>query len=246
MSVKKINVRKIFRITWFTLVAAFFIWNWWTFQSRNLPAEIFVNSEKVSVVESDDKISFVSKDVKHDLEVIFFQGGLTDPKAYAPLCRGIAEQGFTCHLIKMNFRLPQRDYKKINTLFDLRSGNYAIGGHSQGAKMAAQFVYENPGIMKALFLMGTSHPRDIDMSSLSIPAIKLYAEHDGLASVIEVMNNKSRLPAGTRLILVEGGNHSQFGYLGKLFTDDAATITLEEQQRMTLHHVVSFLKSFKK
>ena len=56
--------------------------------------------------------------------------------------------------------------------------------------MAAQFVYENPEVFKGLFLMGTSHPRDIDLSSSNIPCLKLYAEYDGLASVEEVMENK--------------------------------------------------------
>jgi len=63
---------------------------------------------------------------------------LTDPKAYAPLCRQLAENGFTCHLIKMDWRLPQYDYKKTLKLFNLHSGSYVVGGHSQGGKMAAQ------------------------------------------------------------------------------------------------------------
>ena len=69
--------------------------------------------------------------------------------------------------------------------------------------MAAQFVYENTNLMKGLFLMGTSHPRDIDLSSQSIPSIKLYAENDGLASVEEVMTNKNKLPKNTRLVLTK-------------------------------------------
>jgi pimeloyl-ACP methyl ester carboxylesterase len=62
----------------------------------------------------------------------------------------------------MPWRLPQYNYKKISTIFDLKTGKYIIGGHSQGGKMAAQFVYENPNLMRGLFLIGTSHPRDMD------------------------------------------------------------------------------------
>ena len=60
--------------------------------------------------------------------------------------------------------MPQWDYTKIAKMFNLKKGNYIIGGHSQGAKMASQFVYENPNLMKGLFLLGTSHPRDFDLS----------------------------------------------------------------------------------
>ena len=203
--------------------------------------DTFDRNSEISIIESGDKITFsAASDVKR-IEVIFFQGGLADPKAYAPLCRRIAENGFTCHLIKMEWRLPQYDYEKITKMFDLNTGQYVIGGHSQGAKMAAQFVYENPNIMKGLFLLGTSTPKDIDLSNFSIPTIKLYAENDGLASVEEVMKFKDKLPKNTKLILIQGGNHSQFGFLGRLFLDDKPSISLEEQQQRTLEALVSFL-----
>lgn len=223
----------------------FFIWNFSTFQSRNLPENTFNNDLKVSVSENNDQIIFTPGSSKENLEVIFFQGGLTDPKAYAPLCRKIAENGFTCHLIKMEWRLPQYDYEKIKLMFDLNSDNYIIGGHSQGAKMAAQFVFDNPNLMKGLFLLGTSHPRDIDMSKITIPSLKLYAEYDGLASVDEVVENKDKLPKNTNLVLIKGANHSQFGYLGKLLTDDSPEITLEEQQQATLNYILNFINRIK-
>lgn len=239
---KKWSYRKIFKTIWFSLVLIFFIWNWGTFQAHNLPKDIFKNSNAVSVIENDDQIIFKSDTSKRQIEIIFFQGGLTDPKAYAPLCRNLAESGFTCHLIKMDWRLPQYNYKKVIDLFDLANANFIIGGHSQGGKMAAQLVYENPNVFKGLFLIGTSHPRDIDMSNQNISCIKLYAEKDGLASIDEVLENRSSLPRNTKLVLIKGGNHSQFGYLGKLFMDNSANISLEEQQQQTLNYLINFLK----
>lgn len=238
---KKWSKRKIIRTIWFSAAIIFFAWNWSTFQSRNLPKDTFENSGKVTVIKSDDLITFQANTSRNKLNVIFFQGGLTDPKAYAPICRKLAENGFTCHLIKMDWRMPQYDYKKTLRLFKLESGNYVVGGHSQGGKMAAQIVYENPTLFKGLFLLGTSHPRDIDLSSLSIPTIKIYAEKDGLASVPETMENKNKLPKNTKLILIKGGNHSQFGYLGKLLMDNSADISLEEQQKQTVENIIGFL-----
>ncbi len=239
---KKWSKRNIFRAVWFSLVAIFFIWNWNTFQSHNLPEDTFSDSNLVSIHETADQIIFESISSKNDLEVIFFQGGLTDPKAYAPLCRKMAENGYTCNLIKMDWRLPQFDYQKVSELFKLKEGSFVIGGHSQGAKMAAQFVYENTGLLKGLFLMGTSHPRDIDLSARSIPTIKLYAEMDGLASVSEVMENRNKLPSNTQLIEIKGGNHSQFGYLGQILMDSSPSISLEEQQRLTFEALIDFFK----
>jgi hypothetical protein len=236
----KIKKRTIFKLVWFSLVSIFFIWQWGTYQSRSLPENTFHDDGKVTVEESSDEITFRPTNSSYQNEIIFFQGGLVDPKAYAPLCRKIAENGFLCHLIKMDWRMPIWDYEKIETMFNLRDGKYIIGGHSQGAKMASQFVYENPGLMKGLFLLGTSHPKDYDLSNRSIPTIKLYGELDGLASVSEVMDNKDKLPKDARLIEIKGGNHSQFGYLGKLFTDENAEIDLAEQQRLTLEKLTAF------
>jgi len=234
--------RKFFKIIWFSLAALFLAWNWTNFESRNLPERTFLSDDTVSVTETSDEIIFKSLHSARNLEVIFFQGGLADPKAYAPLCRTLAENHFTCHLIKMAWRFPQHDYKKIIGMFDLAQHAYALGGHSQGGKMASQFVYENPGQMKALFLMGTSHPRDIDLSNASIPVIKFYAEQDGLASMEEVMSNKNKLPGDTEWVFIKGGNHSQFGYLGKLLGDDNPFITREEQQKIVSDSLVSFLE----
>ncbi len=138
--------------------------------------------------------------------------------------------------------MPKWDYRKIDYMFDLKNGNYVIGGHSQGAKVAAQFVFENPNLMKGLFLLGTSHPRDYDLSNRTIPAIKIYAELDGLASVSEVMENKAKLPKNTTLQLIKGGNHSQFGYLGRLFTDRTAEIDLTKQQQLIIESLAEFFK----
>ncbi|MCC6462064.1 MAG: alpha/beta hydrolase [Saprospiraceae bacterium] len=234
---------KKIKMIWFSTVTLLFCWYGYAFQSRNLPDGTWSNDARVTVLEEPDQILFRALQPKNSLEVIFFQGGLADPKAYAPLCRQLAAQGYTCHLIKMAWRMPQHDYRKVQRLFDFGAGHYVLGGHSQGAKIAAQVVYENPGLLKGLFLLGTSHPRDIDLSPVSLPALKLYAEHDGLASPEEVLANQHLLPARAKLVSIPGGNHSQFGYLGRLLGDDGATITLEQQQTLVLEQLRLFLDS---
>lgn len=180
-------------------------------------------------------------------EFIFIPGGLTDPVAYTPLARKLCENGISVHIIKMPYRMAKFGYNKINDLFDFDDPNqmYILGGHSQGAKMAAQFVHENPDKLKALIIMGTSHPRDFDLSYSTLPTLKLYAEHDGLASTREVLENEDKLPIGTKLRMIEGGNHSQFGNLGHLLGDDAATITTVHQRETIVEEIVFFLKSIK-
>ncbi len=230
---------------WISLACIFMLWNWSTFQSEDVAEDILQTDESVDVAITDDLLSFSSKSPGGATEVLFFPGGLVDPLAYAPLARKLAENGYTTHVVKMPWRLAQNGYTRINELFNLSdpSKKFVLGGHSQGAKMAAQYVYENPGTIDGLFLLGTSHPRDIDLSAMTIPTLKLYAEFDGLASVREVMDNKTKLPENTSLVMIAGGNHSQFGHMGSLLMDEEATISRDQQQQLTLKHLLSFLES---
>lgn len=70
--------------------------------------------------------------------------------------------------------MATRGYLQIKTLFNLNDTGrkYVLAVHSQGGKMAAQFVYENKDAMAGLVLLWTSHPRDIDLSSVTVPIVK--------------------------------------------------------------------------
>ena len=83
----------------------------------------------------------------------------------------------------------------------------------------------------ALLLVATSHPRDIDLSALSMPVTKLVGDRDGLATPERVARNRSRLPRQTRWVEVPGANHSQFGDYGFQPGDRFARIPRETQQQ---------------
>ncbi len=240
-----ISLRSVFRIVWFTLVVIFLTWQWFTYQARGVKASLLQDSDQVRVTVDAHKISFRHQQA-NNLEVLFFPGGLVDPTAYVPLARGLSEAGYNLHIIKMPWRLSTKGYNQIKTLFDLQDEEkkFILGGHSQGGKMAAQFVFENQDLIDGLFLLGTSHPRDIDLSPLAIPTLKLYAEHDGLASVAEVKQNAHLLPENSQLNLLVGGNHSQFAHTGHLLTDGRATISLQDQQLATQQFLLNFLAGF--
>ena len=59
----------------------------------------------------------------------------------------------------------------------------------------------------------------------------------------EVKINSQYLPEDTNWVLIEGGNHSQFGYYGSQLGDNSATISQEVQQKLTVEAVLSALKS---
>ncbi|MEM6722900.1 MAG: alpha/beta hydrolase [Bacteroidota bacterium] len=241
---KKWSLRAKIRAVWFGLVLCFMGWQWSTYQAKGVTSDLLDSNAVIQVTNNQDFIRFEHQELI-EFEVFFYPGGMVDPKAYVPLCRNLAEAGYNVTIIKMPWRLSTKGYKKIKDLAELEhpAKKYILAGHSQGAKMAAQFVFEHPDLMDGLILLGTSHPRDISLSDRFIPCLKLYAEKDGLASPAEVFENEKKLPQGYQLIMIKGGNHSQFGNMGRLLMDGKADINPALQQDIMLREILGFLRS---
>lgn len=123
--------------------------------------------------------------------------------------------------------------------------HWVLGGHSRGGAIAARFVAADPDLFAALILIGTSHPKEaaFDLSGARLPVLKIYATRDGLASVGEIEETSRFLPKATTWVRIEGGNHSQFGYIGTLLGDQRATISRAEQQVQTVAAILSLLNA---
>lgn len=235
---------KIFRLIWVTAGLSFLIWMWSSYQSKGVDKLVFESNSTVHVGQTKDLISFTPTRTYQKV-FIFYPGGMVEPDAYTPLCRKIADSGCEVLLIKMPWRLATKGYNKPKELgvFADTSKQYILAGHSQGAKMAAQFAYENPNLIDKLILMGTTHPRDIDLSEIRIPVMKIYGSKDGVAGLDDIHTNKQKLPSTTKYILIKGANHSQFGYYGFQLGDNKASITRGAQQQIILDNILLFINS---
>ncbi len=238
------RIGKVLSFSWLVLALCSLIWMWNSYQAKGVDSSILESNSLVHVEQAKDFISFTP--VRPYQKVfIFYPAALVDPEAYAPLCRRIADQGYKTMIIKMPWRLASYGYNKPIELGLLKDSTkqYILAGHSQGAKMAAQFVYEHPKLMSKLILIGTTHPKDIDLSRVLIPVMKIYGSKDGVANPDQVVLNKPKLPATTKYVLIAGANHAQFGYYGSQLRDHKATITREEQQKDVLEDILGFIKS---
>lgn len=243
MTTKKQAIKRTLKTIWFSAVIFFMFWQFYSFQSKGVDESSLQNSPTLKVEENSDFYSF--KPAKEYKEVLlFFPGAMVDSKAYVPLCRKIADNNIKVYLIKMPWRLASQGYNlpKELKLFADTSKTYILAGHSLGAKMAAQFVYENPGLIDKLILIGTTHPRDISIADSTIPILKIYGSNDGVADEESIIKNKSKLPVATKFVKISGANHSQFGYYGFQLGDSSASIGREQQQAETLQHILAFLE----
>jgi hypothetical protein len=221
----------------------FTAWLFYSYQAHGVDKRFFQNSETTKVEENSDFFLFAPISPFKEV-LIFYPGAMVDPKAYVPLCRKIADSNISVYLIKMPWRLASKGYNKPKELHLLNdtTKTYILSGHSQGAKMAAQFVYENPTLINKLLLIATTHPSDVSLARSQLPIMKIYGSKDGVADEKSIMDNKTKLPAATKFRRIDGANHAQFGYYGFQLGDNQAQISREQQQRETLQYMIEFIK----
>ena len=66
---------------------------------------------------------------------------------------------------------------------------------------------------------------------------------DGLATPADVERNRAKLPAATRWVWIEGGNHSQFGWYGFQPGDRRATVSAGQQREVMVRAVLDALRT---
>jgi len=196
-------------------------------------------SAMVTVVETDETLEFVPAQPARSA-LVFVCGSGVAAEAYAPLLRPIAEAGYGVSIVKLPLRFAPLESHKQGAIERVRKviaahsqdRRWVIAGHSLGAALSCRVVQGGSDHIKAMVLLGTTHPKEDDLSGLKIPVTKVVASNDGVAPKNKVDANKHLLPATTKWVVIEGGNHSQFGNYGHQLMDGKATISREEQQRL--------------
>jgi hypothetical protein len=231
----------------FWLIA--FSWLFYSMQARGFDPSVLESDDEVRVHGTDAMVRFEPVAEASTAGLIFYPGALVDPDAYAPLARQVAADGYHVTIIKVPFRLDVFEWQWEAVVARTRAvlatnanRRWVLGGHSRGGKMAARLAGDHPAWFAGLLLVGTSHPRDVDLSHLRLDVVKVYGSEDGLASEAEVQRFATNLPVETRFVRVAGGNHRQFGYYGWQLGDGRATIDRATQLRETVDAALEQLK----
>lgn len=191
-------------------------------------------SLSIENVSGEDWLAFAPVDREPDTGLIIYPGGLVDPRAYAPLAAEIAAAGYLVILDPMPLNLAVIDAssaEEIVAAFPTVEA-WAIGGHSLGGAMAADFAAANPQLVDGLALWAAYPAGGTDLSGLDLEVISVYGSADTVATVEEVVAGAPLLPPDTKFLPIEGGNHTQFGYYGEGLQrgDSPATVSRAEQQ----------------
>ena len=177
--------------------------------------------------------------------LVFYPGGRVDARAYAPPMRTLAEHGVLAVIVPMPLNLAVLDPGAARAVIEAHPGVrfWAVGGHSLGGAMAANYARRNPGVLAALVLWASYPAASDDLSASGLRALSIYGTRDGLTTLEDVTASAARLPADTWWTPIEGGNHAQFGWYGEQAGDNPAAITRPDQQAQALEATLRLLCS---
>jgi dienelactone hydrolase len=195
-------------------------------------------------VEQEPWLVFQPEGRDADVGLVFYPGGRVDPRAYAPAARAIAAEGFLVAIVPMPLNLavlaPDRAADVMAAYPGIQA--WAVGGHSLGGAMAARYARGHPEDVAGLVLWAAYPDGSDDLSGHSLAAVSIFGTLDGLATVEKIEASRNLLPAGTRWVAIEGGNHAQFGWYGTQSGDRQAAIGPEEQQEQVVGATLELMR----
>ena len=212
-----------------------------SYRTQGVAREVLQSSPTVSVVNEAATLQFLPTQPRGATGLVFLCGAGVAAKAYAPLLRPLAEVGYLVVIVRLPYRIaPLESHKQaaVERVFRTTAeypqvSQWVLAGHSLGGALACRSAQANPQAFAALALIGTTHPKEQDLSALPLSVTKVFASNDGVAARDRTLANKRFLPATTKWVEIDGGNHSQFGHYGHQLFDGSAAISREVQQATT-------------
>ena len=225
------------------LTAGFLIWA--SAAASPMPEAVqSLQSNNFVQVETDPWLVFTPTSQEPTTGLIFYPGGKVDPGSYSPAAQAIAKQGYLVVIVPMPLNLavfaPDKAAEVIQAFPEIEV--WAIGGHSLGGSMAANFARKHPDLIAGLVLWASYPASSDDLSSSSLKVVSIFGTQDGLSDSGKIDASKVLLPQDTRYYSIEGGNHAGFGWYGVQSGDGEATITRTAQQAQVVQATLELLE----
>lgn len=200
----------------------------------------------VSHVAGQDWYVFSPTAGETNTGLIVYPGGFVDPVAYAPIAREIARRGYLVVLDPMPLNLAVTAVDAADDIITAFPDivHWAIGGHSLGGAMAAEYSANAPQNVDGLALWAAYPAANTDLSRLPLTVVSIYGDADGVAAAEDIVGAAQRLPSDAQFIVIRGGNHTQFGSYGQGLQrgDNPATIGRDEQQAQIVEGTLELLE----
>ena len=212
------------------------------YKATDAAIQATTSDSAVSVIAEDGTTLFKPVDEEPTTGIIFYPGGKVDEKAYAPLLKRLAMQGYAVFLVDMPFHLAVFDSDAAEPIIEEQGQieEWYLSGHSLGGVMAAQFAVQQPEEIDGLIFLA-AYPA-VDLSAADLEVLSLYGSADEVLDRVAYTEAKNNFPRDYEEFIITGGNHAQFGDYGRQAGDGIATITAAEQQQVTVDEIDAFIE----
>ena len=190
---------------------------------------------------TDGRLTFTPTAAAPTTGLILYPGGKVPPAAYAPAARAIAERGYLVSVVPVPFNLAVFDIDAAGAVVEDHPeiDHWAVGGHSLGGSMAAQYADSHPGSVDGLALWASYSAADLADQGLGVASI--FGSLDNGAPSFTSPANVAKLGTDVTTTVIDGGNHEQMGWYTGQPNDPPANIARAEQQAQLIEATASFL-----
>lgn len=203
--------------------------------SMEYPAEVHMRYENKTYI-----LEHRSEEVQLNVGIVFYQGGKVEEKAYVELLAPLAAAGYTVYIPSMPFNLAVFNSNRVSEIMDAYTHDtWYLGGHSLGGAMAANAVLKHENI-SGLILLASYASNDI--RSYEGLVMSIYGTQDQVLNLEKYEASKVNLPNHYLEIVLDGGNHAQFGSYGSQKGDGEATLSGADQQSLTIEYILNIIE----
>lgn len=171
--------------------------------------------------------------------LVFYPGGRVDARSYAPFARALAAEGHAVVIVEVPLSLAVLEVGAADDVIEAPQlaavTSWAVGGHSLGGAMAAQYIADTQqSEVEGLLLLAAYPPSGADLSGSGVSVTDVTASLDSVLDRENWVAGRALLPENAFRVSISGGNHAGFGDYGAQPGDSPATCTPEEQLLQTV------------
>lgn len=175
--------------------------------------------------------------------LLFMPGAKVEAKAYAPLMLAIAQGGVDCLVVSPPANIA---FLGEGQMEDCLAANHyehcILGGHSLWGVVASSYVSSHPDQADGLVLLASYAPQSVDER---IKVCSIYGSEDGVLDLGKAAGPDSS-PKGGAVLVLEGGNHADFGNYGPQKGDNPGTLGAQRQQAQTAQAILELAGSLER
>lgn len=208
----------------------------------NPTAEAYQAMSQNNVTDDKDWIIFEPEQAKANL--IFYPGGFVEPESYSVMAQKLSEADIRVFVLKMPLNLSIIDTDAFKDIMSIGQyqGPWFLSGHSLGGTSAILGYHKDQELaVEGIILLASYGTKSSDLSDASIEVLSIRASEDEILDESEYESRKQQLPSSTEYKIIEGGNHSGFGFYGQQKKDGQASISSMDQHEIFTQWMIDFI-----